>query len=382
VQPPARCGQGTDGAERPTVYDALSRFGGDFLQRQDVPFATRKVLNTLLRCRSPALGGHSFSCDHCGFTAVLYNSCGSRYCPRCQGPRRYEWAEKQQALLLPTPHSQVVFTLPAALRPIARVFPKEVYNTLFDAAKQTLLKLAATHWNAKPTILSVLHTWARNLSFHPHVHCVVSSGGLTADGRWVDAAPRFLFPHAAMQCLFRGIFLRRLRQKLDSLDPRQTRLFRLAALQRRWVVFVEAADGRDKQFIVKYLARYVYNGPISDHRIVAVTDAGVAIRTRGAEVVQLPGLEFARRFAMHILPKGFRRIRPSGLLAPTVRARLEVARKLLGRPVKAPDEVTPPVTLDIAVEARGLTCPDCGGRLRFEQIPPDRSFNPCSRGPP
>jgi hypothetical protein len=381
VQPPAQCGRGTDDAERPTVCDALSRFGGAFLQRQDVPPATRKVLNTLLRCRSPALGGHSYTCDHCGFTAVLYNSCGNRYCPQCQGPRRYEWAEQQQALLLPAPHFQVVFTLPAALRPIARVFPKEVYNTLFDAAKQTLLKLAATHWNAKPTILSVLHTWTRNLSFHPHVHCVVSSGGLTADGRWVDAEPRFLFPHSAMQCLFRGIFLHGLRKRLHTLDPRQARLFRLAALQRRWVVFVEAADGRDKRFIVKYLARYVYNGPISDRRIVAMTDAGVAIRTRGAEVVQLSGLEFTRRFAMHVLPKGFRRVRAAGLLAPTARARLEVARGLLGSP-ESSLEVATPTALDTAVETVELTCPHCGGRLRFEQIPPDRSFNPCSRGPP
>jgi len=285
-------------------------------------------------------------------------------------------------VLLPVPHFQVVFTLPSALRPIARLFPKAVFNALFDASKQTLLKLAATRWNAKPTILSVLHTWTRALTFHPHVHCVVSSGGLTPDGQWFAAEQKFLFPHAAMQALFRGIFLSRLRKLLgEQLDPRQKRLVRVASTNLRWVVFIESADGRDKQLIVKYLARYVYQAPISDHRIVAVTDHAVSIRTRGAEVVRVPGNEFIRRFALHVLPAGFRKVRQSGLLAPNLRARLEVARALLPSSAERP-EVPVVAEAEVVQDPGPVKCPHCGGKLRYESIPRDFSFNPLIRGPP
>lgn len=339
------------------------------------------------------MGGHRYDCDHCDYTAVLNNSCGNRYCPQCQGPRRHRWAEAQQELLLPVPHFQVVFTLPAELRPIARAFPSEVYDALFQAAQETLQKLAKTHWDATLGVLAVLHTWARDLSFHPHVHCVVSGGGLTADGGWV-ASEDFLFHEKQLKKLFKGLFLTRLTRLCLDLDRNQRR--RLAHVRKHvvaqdWVVFVEAADGRGKEYIVKYLARYVYQAPISDVRIVAITDTTVTFRTREEGIVTLPGTEFVRRFAMHFLPKGFRKVRHYGLLAPANRPRLEQARAitehaLLARVPDSPEvldaiEPSPQQPNETARPIRGR-CPICANPLRDLRIPRDPGFNPCARAPP
>ncbi len=176
---PAPCGRGAGDPGKSHAIDLLRRFLPAFLCQQTPSPSGRSTLELLVRCRTPALGGHRYDCEHCDYTAVLHNSCGNRYCPQCQGPRRHRWAEAQQELLLPVPHFQVVFTLPAELRPIARAFPTQVYDALFQAAQETLQKLARTHWDAELGILAVLHTWARDLSFPPHVHCVVSGGGLT-----------------------------------------------------------------------------------------------------------------------------------------------------------------------------------------------------------
>ena len=185
---PAPCGRGAGDAGKPRVIDALRRFLPAFLKQQAPSPMVRSTLELLVRCRTPALGGHRYDCDHCGYTAVLHNSCGNRHCPQCQGARRHRWAEAQQELLLSVPHFQVVFTLPAELRPIARTFQREVYDTLFQAAQETLQKLARTHWDATIGILAVLHTWARDLSFHPHISA--SSAAVASPTTVVGSPPK------------------------------------------------------------------------------------------------------------------------------------------------------------------------------------------------
>ncbi len=370
----------------PQVVDALRRFAPSLLQRRSSAWV-RSTLNLLIRCRTPALGGHRYECDDCGYTAVLFNSCGNRHCPQCQGPRRRRWLDAQQALLLPVPHFQAVFTIPAELRPIARAHQREIYDLLLKTTYATLKQFAATRWQATPAVLAVLHTWARDLSFHPHVHCVVSAGGLTDDGGWLSVKPDFLFHVRPLQRLFRGKFLAGLAQLGLPLDDSQrialAKARRKAALK-NWNVYVEPPEGRDPAQMVKYLARYVYQTAISDHRMVACDEHTVTIATRDANTLTLTGPEFVRRFALHILPRGFRKIRHYGLLAPGARRQLAQARDIVQHlqapaPPEPPDEPQPephPSTL-VAGHHR---CPKCNAPLRVYLVLPDPTASP--RGPP
>jgi hypothetical protein len=367
------------------VIDALRRFAGSCR----ISASTRSALESVLRCRTAALGGHRYECD-CGYIAVVYNSCGNRHCPQCQGPRRYRWLEAQQKLLLPVPHFQVVFTLPAELRPVARQFPKAVYDLLFRAADHALKRLAATRWGAMPGILAVLHTWARDLSFHPHVHCVVSAGGLTDDDGWVASRPDYLFATRALQAVFRGFFLAELR-RLDlplDLDQRiALRNARRKIARKGWVVHVERPEGRDPVLMLKYLARYVYQTALSDHRMVEITADTVTFRTRDTKTHTLAGAEFVRRFAQHVLPKGFRKVRHSGLLAPGRRNRLAAARDLIEHlPTRSPaHDLVPAVPSEpvaTIVPTPRDRCPECGAPLRVHVIARPPLPVPSARGPP
>jgi hypothetical protein len=369
--------------------DALHRFAPAFLDQVSSSPSTRSILGLLLRCRTPALGGHRYVCEDCGFTADHYNSCGSRYCPQCQGRRRQRWLEAQQALLLPVPHFQVVFTLPSELRGIAKAWPREIYDLLFQAAQQTLQTLAQRQWNAKLAILAVLHTWTRELKDHPHVHCVVSGGGLTEDGAWVSSEREFLFPISTMRGLFRALFLAGLEDLRLPLNRRQRHKLRAARRHRDWVVFVEAPEDRDPANLVKYLARYVYQTAISNSRIVSIGDATVTFRTRGDAVVTLPGVEFVRRFTQHFLPKGIRKIRHYGLLAPGARAQLALARDLTARSSSddQPERLRESLPDTTPREEASARCPDCGSPLRYRLLKPRvRTWAPTpptsARGPP
>lgn len=372
------------------MIDALRRFAPAWLDGGQGCTHVRSTLSLLLKCRTAALGGHRYECDHCGYAVSRYYSCRNRHCSQCQGLRRRRWAEAKEALLLPVPHFQVVFTLPDELRPIARRFQREIYNVVLRASSETLHKLAAVHWSATPAILAVLHTWARNLSFHPHVHCVVSAGGLAADGGWVAADPDFLFPVAAMKRLFRGIVLARLTQlELPLSRPERIALrnARRAAARKSWSLRVESPRGRDRGHLVRYLARYVYQTAIDDRRILRVHGDRVTFRTRGASTVTLSGHEFVRRFSLHILPKRFRRIRQYGLLAPGQRPRLELARQIAThlaepRPVVArADPVSTPTALAPSAAGLSCPCPVCRTPLRVRRLEA-QTIAPPARAPP
>jgi Putative transposase/Transposase zinc-binding domain len=381
------------GAVGPRVIDAVREFAPLYLQRPRLTARVRSTLEVLLSCRTAARGGFRYECEDCGYSATLYGSCGSRYCSQCQGPRRRQWVEAKQQLLLPVPHHQVVATLPSELRPLARRFPSEIFDLLFKANHEMLQRFAGTRWGATPAILSVLHTWARDLSFHPHVHSVVSAGGLTDDGAWVWTRGRFLFPVRAMSAVFRGIFLSRLTALRLPLEPRERAALRIArsrAARKSWVVYVEAAKDRDPQHLVKYLARYLYQSAISDHRVLEVTPNTIRIRTRDTSEVTLSGEEFIRRLAQHILPKGYRRVRQYGLLAPGARRQLDHARDLLtnatSRAATPPRRAPAPPTPDPVTSFGPLhPCPLCGAPLRVYALAPVAvpvPVSPLARGPP
>lgn len=337
------------------------------------------VVRDVLRCRTAALGGHLEACSACGFERPAYNSCRNRHCPKCQAIAQARWVEARMRRVLPSHYFHVVFTLPSGLHTIARRNRALVFDLLLRCAADTLVELAGDpKWLGEPArigVTTVLHTWTRDLRFHPHAHCIVTGGGLALDGsRWVAAPPDFLFPVRVLGALFRGKFLARLRLAHDggrlALAPHETeRDFRrrLRRLRRKaWVTYAKRPFGGPEQ-VHRYLGRYTHRVAISNARLVAAGDNAVTFRTRGNQTATLPPVEFVRRFLDHVLPGGFVKIRHYGLLASgNVATRLEHARALLGGgvplPPAEPDEPGSDDWRNVMLELTGIDvriCPRC-----------------------
>ena len=380
----------------PSLLDLFREHGPAFAASRSHSSEQGRVLRSIQVCRTAALGGHLYVCDTCGVEIPLYNSCRNRHCPACQALDQARWIAAREERILPVGHHHVVFTLPAELRPLARRAPREIYALLFEAAAKTLEVLARDTLGAQLGATMVLHTWTRELLFHPHVHCIVTAGGLSLDGmRWVPRE-RFLFPSARMKAVFRGRILKGLaRLRADgnlSLDDAAWRaLLHSLPKMRQWVVYVEAPFGRSTH-VIRYLGRYTHRVAISDARLVSLDARGVTFRTHDDERTTLPPEEFIRRFLLHVLPRAFHKIRHFGLYGgQAVRGRLAVARALLGEgDGRDPDDALDgDADLD---EADGwaslleqltgespLACPVCKrGRLVLHPIPIARS----PRGPP
>ncbi len=386
-------------AKPSAVTEALRRHFDRYRERHGLDPARMRVVRRLLACRTGALGVHLRVCDACGYKAPAYNSCRDRHCPQCQGRAAALWLDARRARMLPVPHFQVVFTLPAALRSVAFANQRLVYTLLMRTAASVLHDLAAQRLDATLGVTTVLHTWASDVSYHPHVHCLVTAGGLHTDGeRWVPTRDDFLFPQAVMGAMFRGRFLDGLIDAFERGDlclpgppDRADAAFRdltsaLARRLSRWVVHVEPPRGRSHDAATKYLARYVKRVAISDSRILRVTDTHVTIASRAA-VPSLDGAEFVRRFLLHVLPRGFNKIRHTGLYAPgRASARLEHARSLLPPPTP---QNTPPAEpaadlddADVAPAPPTLErCPACRARS-LRRVFPTRTEPPRHRGPP
>lgn len=311
-----------------------------------------KVMRALERCRTPALGGHLEVCDHCGYSRPAYNSCRDRHCPKCQSLRQAQWIEARQERLLPVPYFHVVFTLPSSLRRLCRRNDREMYNLLFESATQTLLRLGQDpgRLGARIAITAVLHTWTRELDYHPHLHCIVSAGGLSLDEtEFVRGSARYLFPVAVLGILFRGLFLDGLKKMVKKgkvrtdgieLDPLLDTLY-----QTDWVVYAKRPFGGPEQ-VLAYLGRYTHRVGISNQRLLWIDEQGVCFRTKGGGKITLAPQEFIRRFLLHVLPPSFVKIRHYGLWAGGRAAELlDKARQLLAaqRPtLAAPEEPEEP----------------------------------------
>ena len=314
---------------------------GDPVSRLDGRQA--RVVRAILNCRTAALGGHIHQCDRCDHREVAYNSCRDRHCPKCQGSHQLRWLEAQEQHLLPIEYHHVVFTVPDTLHAVFRANPRRCYGLLFAAVAETLHDVARNPKNLGATIgfSCVLHTWTQTLLFHPHIHCIVTGGGLAPDRRrWIAARRGFLFPVRILAQLFRAKLLRRLESGIDDgnlgsndIDPHD----RLRAAARRdWVVYSKPPFAGPRQ-VLRYLGRYTHRVAISNRRLVALQNGSVTFhwndRARGNpnRRMTLDVEEFLRRFLLHILPSGLMRIRHYGLLAnPTRRQHLEQCRQLLG----------------------------------------------------
>lgn len=320
------------------VLEALRRHEHDYVARHGLDPTRIHVLHQLFACRTAKLGTHPCVCEGCGYSALAYNSCRNRHCPQCQGHATAQWLEARTERMLPTPHFQVVFTLPAELRPLAFGHQKLVYDLLFRTAASVLRDLAAQRLDARLGITAVLHTWTSELFYHPHVHFLVSAGGLSLDGkRWIPTRENYLFPGKILGTMFRGRLLDGLIAALDrgdfdladsALSSMRAMLRKVAKRHSHFIVHVEPPNGRPVEAVTKYLARYVKRVAISDARILALTDTAITFRTRRGPVT-LEGQEFVRRFLLHVLPKGLRKVRHYGLYAPGASAGLDAARALL-----------------------------------------------------
>lgn len=381
---------------RPRLLDVFRVHGPAYLACHNLPPQADRLLYDLITCKTARLGGHLQVCPHCGHEQPHYNACRNRACPSCQSLEAARWIEARERRILPVGHHHVVFTLPSQLRPLARCNQKRIYDLLFEAAHATLSELAEAVWGARLGITAVLHTWTRELHYHPHIHCVVTGGGLTLDGtRWVEHT-RYLFPGRRMKALFRARLLAglaRLRAAGELLLPEETKdrrddrdwkaLLNSLPDKKQWVVYVKAPFGRSTH-VLRYLGRYTHRVALSDQRLVAFDDHRVTFRTHGDDTITLPPDEFIRRFLLHVLPRRFHKIRHFGLYAPAAaNGSLTKARDLLGHGDR--DEALVPALASDARETWDalllrltgkdpLLCPKCQS-ARMEQ-------RPLPRGPP
>jgi len=338
---PAKTGQA-----RYDIADLVRAHRAELESQQPLTCGQKRVLTDLGQCRTPALGGHVDRCPSCGFEHPSYNSCRNRHCPKCQALAQERWIAKRAERLLDVGHFHVVFTLPGELRFLAQLAPREVFKALFRAAADTLLELGQTRLDATLGATLVLHTWTRKLTFHPHVHAIVTAGGLARDGtRFCRSGRRYLFPvKGVMSPVFRGKFLALLSEAyaagafahVDRLrDP--SAYGRLVAKVGKlcWNVYAKAPLA-SVAHVVAYLGRYTHRVGIANSRLLEVTDTRVVFRTRGDDTETVTPVEFLRRFVQHVLPEGFHKIRHVGLYASP--AKLDAARARLGM---APPASTP-----------------------------------------
>jgi Putative transposase/Transposase zinc-binding domain len=292
----------------------------------------RAALRAIEQCRTAVLGGHLDVCSACGHERPSYNSCRNRHCPKCQALAQARWIDKRLERLLPVRYFHVVFTLPSELRDVAMRHREAVFDLLFASASQTLLALAndPKRLGAQLGVTMVLHTWTRDLRFHPHIHAIVTGGGLTDDAqRWIRSRPDFLFPVQVMGALFRGKMLDALQRAHDRHGLYLEGVDRDALYKTRWVVYAKRPFG-GPEHVIRYLGRYTHRVGISNQRMVAMDERGVTFRTKNGMCCTLSGQDLLARFIQHVLPARFVKIRHYGLHAARhATTRLEIARQRL-----------------------------------------------------
>jgi hypothetical protein len=365
------------------VADLIRTAGTPFIERnrQWLRWTHIKVLLAIVRCRTAALGGHIDACTRCGYRAAIsYNSCRNRHCPKCQTGARERWIQARRRELLPSPYVHVVFTLPPQLASLALQNKKVIYGLLLRASAETLLEVARNprHLGAEIGFFSVLHTWNQKLQLHPHVHCVIAAGGLSSDGtRWIRSRPRFFLPIQVLRRVFRGKFVAGLKSAFQRKQLHlsgnlaclaQPKIFAswLRPLFRKdWIVYAKPPFG-GPEYVLHYLGRYTHRVAISNHRLVAFEDGAVTFRWRDSahnneqKLMALSLDEFLRRFLLHLLPKGFVRIRHFGFLAS--RRRTQLLPLCLAALVSLPAQTETATSTAQDISSHWL-CPQCGGPM-------------------
>ena len=308
------------------MAQVLNLYKEDFLLKHKASSHQLRTLNALQICRTSVLGGHVLKCKECSHVEIRYNSCRNRHCPKCQQVAKEKWIMERESELLDVPYFHIVFTLPHELDPLAKKYPRQIYNALFRASWQTIDTFAKDprHIGAKTGITSVLHTWGQQLSLHPHVHCIVPGGGISPQNKWVFPKKyanksrrniKYLFPKRALSKVFRAKFMAELRKEMEIPQP-----IAKSVMNKDWVVYAKRPFLGPKQ-VIEYLGRYTHKIAISNHRLVDITGGKVTFKYKDYKTVDfsktmtLDAREFIRRFCLHILPPGFMKMRHYGILS-------------------------------------------------------------------
>jgi len=372
--------------ERLEVADVFRHFGPTYRDQNGASLsgARRRAMIAIESCRTAAPGGHVERCDDCGHQRIAYDSCRNRNCPKCQGLARAQWLANRQAELLDVPYFHVVFTVPNEIAGIAFQNQTVVYDILFQAASETLRKIAADpkHLGAEIGFLGVLHTWGQNLHHHPHIHFLVPGGGISCDGNsWITCRPGFFLPVTVLSLTFRGLFPHDLTKAFAAgvlnffsahrhlHEPAAFRRYLSPVWNTDWVVYAKRPFAGPAQ-VLEYVGRYTHRVAISNNRLLSMSDRNVRFRWKDyrdgnrQKTMTLEAGVFIRRFLVHVLPDGFHRIRYYGFLGNCHRARkLERCRELLGMAPAAPTSADPPA--DYRDRFKALTgrslreCPHC-----------------------
>ena len=365
-----------------TVQDVFRTFYPQYKQSYAPSLQQAKAASDIMRCRTAALGGHTFECEECGHTVVRYNSCRNRHCPLCQGINKAVWVDARSKDILNAPYFHVVFTVPSQLQPLIYQNQELLYGLLYKAVAQTLAELSqdTKYLGAQIGFFSLLHTWGQDLHYHPHIHTVVLAGGLTKNNQWQNSSKKFFLPVKVLSKKFRGKFLHHVKQYYrqnllmfygDAQKYQQPKRFRDLLKQcyaKNWYTYTKKTFSGPLA-VVQYLGRYTHRIAISNTRIVAMDEHTVTITVRDSndnnqtKTLTLSGIEFIRRFLLHVLPKGFVKIRHYGLLANrNKKNKLELSRKLTLSPTYKPkfEGLTTVEILCILVGRDVTMCPVCG----------------------
>ena len=314
------------------LADVVKQFGKQLFEQDNLSPQQIKALYHILQCRTASLGGHEEVCDHCGVTRYSYNSCGDRHCPKCQGTKQAIWIEDLQKATIPVKHYHIIFTVPHCLNSICLWNQSMYYKILFSAVWRTLHSFGYTHYGVKTGAVAILHSWGQNLSLHPHIHCIVPAAGYSIKGQWkiIGKNEHYLYPVHQLSDTFKGKFLDSLKRKL-----KQTNMYNgfynkvQKAYKSRWVVYSESSMAGAKH-VIRYLGQYTHRVAITNHRILNMTKTHITFIAKDyrdkAQIkpVTLDGVEFLRRFCMHVFPKRFVRIRRYGIYNHTTIKNLDL----------------------------------------------------------
>ena len=362
------------------LADIFRTYGSAYCEKYEEQMlkSHQRAMAAIERCRTAVMGGQVYECKHCQLERYSYHSCRNRHCPKCQNDAAEAWLQKQKAFLLPVNYFLVTFTLPADLRPVARSNQKLIYNTLFSTAASALQLLGSDprFIGGQMGFMGVLHTWGRDLSYHPHVHFLVPAGGLSYDGqRWLPSRKKFLVSVKALSKLFRAKFREALKKTPLWSQVSST------VWHKKWVVHSKTV-GRGGTAL-KYLAPYIFRVAISNNRLLSMDNGLVSFRYKASgakhfSVCTLPAERFIHRFLQHVLPKGFVKVRYFGFFSPGKRSVLRLARQLLALLYPSPSQLVNPALPEQSLASTQSTffCPRCGRQMSFVEFLEPALFRP------
>ncbi len=367
----------------PELQEIFEKHGAEYCHCHALSPDQGKAMRAITNCRTARLGGHIDVCPACGYARPSYNSCRNRHCPKCQAFAKERWIENQKYDLLDVAYFHVVFTVPAELHPLFFQCDRAMYDLLFRAVAETLSQLASDrkYLGARIGFTSVLHTWGQNLGFHPHIHCIVPAGGLTPAMQWRNSRKKFFIPVKVLSRKFRGKFLALLQQAPDIAGILDRGVVGCCYLK-EWVVYCRPPF-KDAACVVEYLGRYTHRVAISNSRILSAADGKVTFKWRDYKdgnrwkIMVLSAAEFIRRFLLHVLPKGFMKIRHYGILGNRDKARrLKFCKLLTGTRITEKPVLSAEELLLKIIGRDPRLCPACGhGRIEFYMnLPPPGDF--------